>query len=81
MGILLTHPNACSCIAHARSLFDNQWSVCDVLNSASPPGVFNKKELVADFSWVVRFYCRTRETPTFQGVQIEKASPWTGGDL
>ena len=51
------------------SLFDNQQSVSihDLLKDVPLPGIFNKKCLVSDFPWVVRVYCRTRETLNYQG--------------
>ena len=51
------------------SLLDNQQSVSihDLLKDAPLPGIFNKKCLVPDFHWVVRVYCRKRETLNYQG--------------
>lgn len=51
------------------SLFDNQQSISirDLLNDAPLPGIFNNKCLVPDFPWVVRVYCRTKETLNHQG--------------
>ena len=75
LGTLLTNPNAYLYVAYAPLIISG--SIWDLLSNASPPGMFNKKYLAADF-WVVRIYRRTKD---FQGSgSIQEASGWTSGD-